>query len=407
MATGDIRIDSLLALPGHSLASNHTLGATVEITYSFNGYTADQARAISLMLAEISSLVGVNFRQVDQMGLLSYSYYTNGPTLADGSPSTGYMSPKNDGATVFLNATQPAMQNLASGYGRQVALHETGHALGLKHPGQYSSSDNGPYLSITQATANHTIMAYNGGNTEHLGDYDILALQYLYGGPRATSQPITNSTDVNASYTAGSYFNDLITLDVTKVTSSVNIVGLTGIDKLRVNLASSEATFQGTGLDRMFYKKADGAYEWIVLDSVERIQFIDRTLALDINGSAGQIYRLYKAAFDRVPDKEGLGFWIDAMDRGVSLESVALGFVVSPEFKALNGENPTNFQFVTSLYQHVLGRASDQSGQDFWVNQLDSNGLNRSQVLYSFSESSENKIAVTGQIQGGIEYLPV
>lgn len=120
---------------------------------------------------------------VEDGGLLTYRFYTDGPKLADGSPITGYMQMQSDGtgATVWLNSTVAAMQNLDTGYGRQVALHETRHALGLKHPGQYSAYDTGPFLTTEQATANHTIMAYNGGSTEHLGDYDLLALQYLWG----------------------------------------------------------------------------------------------------------------------------------------------------------------------------------------------------------------------------------
>lgn len=137
----------------------------------------------------------------------------------------------------------------------------------------------------------------------------------------------------------------------------------------------------------------------------ERIQFDDNVIAFDIEGNAGKVYRLYKAAFDRTPDKAGLGFWIGALDKGASLESLALGFVVSDEFKAVNGQNPTNLEFVSSLYQHILGRLPDQAGLDFWASELDTNGLNKSQVLFSFSESSENKIALTGQVANGIEYV--
>ena len=39
------------------------------------------------------------------------------------------------------------------------------------------------------------------------------------------------------------------------------------------------------------------------LIGVQRINFADKELAFDIDGNAGQAYRLYQAAFDRVPDK--------------------------------------------------------------------------------------------------------
>ena len=294
------------------------------------------------------------------------------------------------------------MQNLGTGSGRQMVLHETGHALGLKHPGQYSQFDSGPYLPTELATAAHTIMAYNGGNTEHFGDYDLLALQYLYG---SASQPIgLNAINVTSASATGSYFNDRFILDTATTISSVSVSGGTGVDQLDINVSSSRATLSAD-LKSFTYTKANGSFAGVYLDSVERIHFTDQTLAFDVEGNAGQAYRLYKAAFDRTPDKEGLGFWIGVLDKGASLESVAAGFVASQEFKTINGTNPTNLQLVSSLYQHVLGRAPDQAGLDFWTAQLDNNSLPVNNLLVSFSESNENKIALSGQISAGIEYV--
>lgn len=67
--------------------------------------------------------------------------------------------------------------------------------------------------------------------------------------------------------------------------------------------------------------------------------------------------------------------------------------MASQEFQTINGVSPSNLQLVTSLYQHILGRAPDQSGLDFWTAQLDSQALDKSDPLISFAESSENKIA--------------
>ena len=173
-----------------------------------------------------------------------------------------------------------------------------------------------------------------------------------------------------------------------------------------INVASTKGSFQPS-LQQFTYTKADSSFAGVFLNSVERVRFTDKSVALDIDGNAGQAFRLYNAAFDRTPDKSGLGYWLNQMDNGTSLKAVSQGFVSSNEFVALNGVNPTSTQLATSLYKHVLDRTPDQVGLAYWVGQLDSNSMTRSDVLMGFSESTENQIAVSGQIQGGIEYTPV
>ena len=126
---------------------------------------------------------------------------------------------------------------------------------------------------------------------------------------------------------------------------------------------------------------------------ISRIQFSDQTIAFDIDDNAGQVYRLYQAAFDRVPDQAGLGDWIKGMDSGMGLSQVATGFINSAEFQALYGSNPTNAQFVTLLYDNVLHRTPDEGGYAYWMEQL-AGGMTREDVLIGFSESTENKVAL-------------
>ena len=139
------------------------------------------------------------------------------------------------------------------------------------------------------------------------------------------------------------------------------------------------------------------------LTGIERLQFSDETLALDINGVAGQAYRVYQAAFNRTPDNAGLKYWISVMDNGESLRNVAAGFINSAEFQSLYGSNPSNEQFVIKLYENVLHRPLDQGGYDFWVGDLNANRISRIDTLVQFSESGENQLNVIGVIQNGID----
>ena len=140
-----------------------------------------------------------------------------------------------------------------------------------------------------------------------------------------------------------------------------------------------------------------------LVSGVERLLFADGGVALDVDGFAGQTYRLYQAAFDRVPDLPGMGFWLNHLDNGMGLLTMARNFLLSDEGVATYGALD-DAQFVTYLYSNVLHRAPDAAGFDFHVGNLAS-GLNtREIVLMGFSESIENLAAVIGSITNGVEF---
>lgn len=148
-----------------------------------------------------------------------------------------------------------------------------------------------------------------------------------------------------------------------------------------------------------------------VLADVERIAWLELTglqrhIALDIDGKAGQAYRLYRAAFDRAPDEFGIGFWISRLDLGTSLKTVAEAFVASNEFKTMYGPNPGNAELVARLYANILDRAPDAAGSAFWTRALDSGAASRADVLLAFSESAEHAAMLVGSMQNGIGYVP-
>ncbi len=175
----------------------------------------------------------------------------------------------------------------------------------------------------------------------------------------------------------------------------------------------------GAGKDTM---RLDGLYkEWTVAAStskveltsftaatknsvtnVERFVFDDYTLAFDVQGTAGQGYRLFEAAFGRAPDLKGLAFWISKLDAGAGLKQIAEGFVNSSEFKTIFGAASTDDAYVKALYQNVQGRAPDAAGLAYWKERLASNAVDRVDVLVSFSESAENMAHTAPAFQKGV-----
>jgi hypothetical protein len=178
--------------------------------------------------------------------------------------------------------------------------------------------------------------------------------------------------------------------------------GKEGIDTAVLGSQRANYVLSNDGSNYSLYDFLNGSTT--TLANVERLQFSDQTVALDIGGNAGESYRLYQAAFNRTPDKVGLGYWIDSMDHGHSLMQVAASFIDSAEFRDMYGANPNDAQYVEALYANVLHRAPDASGYDFWMHALQI--APRAEVLVDFSESAENQAQVIGAIQHGIGYIP-
>lgn len=147
-----------------------------------------------------------------------------------------------------------------------------------------------------------------------------------------------------------------------------------------------------------------GAYGIDTVLNVERLLFDDYCIAYDIDGNAGQAFRLYEAAFNRRPDQAGLGFQISALDAGWGLVDIAKDFINSPEFQMTYG-SLSDTQFVNALYWNVLDRPGEAQGVAYHVNEL-GHGTSRAQILANFSESPENQLALIGVMEGGIVFVP-
>jgi len=107
------------------------------------------------------------------------------------------------------------------------------------------------------------------------------------------------------------------------------------------------------------------------------------------NQDAEQVARLYYAALDRPPDLGGLEGWASQLEQGtMTLAQIAGDFLSSSEFISKFAA-PSNAEFVSLMYEDGLSRAPDPGGYAFWLNNLDSGAMNRTQVLLGISQSPE------------------
>ena len=111
-----------------------------------------------------------------------------------------------------------------------------------------------------------------------------------------------------------------------------------------------------------------------------------------LDTDSGKMFRLYNASFKRLPDPDGLRYWIYNFSSGKDDErAVASSFLASVEFKQRYGENVSNERYVNTLYKNVLGREADTSGLNYWLGNLNNGIETKYELLLGFSESLENQ----------------
>ena len=251
--------------------------------------------------------------------------------------------------------------------------------------GEYVTSFTGNYTASSVSYAGHSLQLTN---ITVPGSLELINLDTLLSSALSGTAAIVGSN--NNDYLVGFGGNDTIN-------------GSSGIDTVFYSGAWSNYTIAKSGSDYTVTAKT-GTEGIDTLRSVERLQFDGTNIAIDVDGTAGAAYRIYQAAFGRTPDLAGLGYWINDMDKGSSLTTVAAGFFQSPEFQRIYGANPNINTLITNFYTNVLKRTPDQAGFDYWANQINSGAITPAGALASFTESPENKLLVIGQIQNGIEF---
>ncbi|HUR89079.1 MAG TPA: DUF4214 domain-containing protein [Ramlibacter sp.] len=250
------------------------------------------------------------------------------------------------------------------------------------------------------------VAAYRAYDSYYAGDlpYEVLAtpdggfelLTAAAGGAAVNIQKFDAIPDSSGGGTPGAIS---VNGGPTAIPSgNFTITGSAGIDTIAMAGAHTDYNVNATSIS------GTGATD--ALSGIERINFSDGfAIALDVNGDAGEAYRLYQAAFDRAPDLPGLGYHINDLDHGVPLWLVAQHFIDSPEFQSKYGAT-TNTQFITLLYENVLHREPEPGGMQYHQDEF-ARGETRADMLTHFSESPENQAYVIGAIGNGMLYVPL
>lgn len=241
-----VRVDASEIGPGHELVYGAKWGTRVgegaPLTFSFPslnpahvaGYTdfdtlitlnPQERNAVRGALDAWERIAGVTFSEVPDTatiaGELRFGVTMNPEYLNDGTIAYTYVVSENgplDGDVWFMgnrwNETRANLaQNVAPGTLEYFAiLHETGHALGLKHTFERSAT-NSATMPAELDSIFYTVMSYSekpGWQISSNADffpttpmyYDILAMQALYG----TRNLATNITNTTYTFNEGQFY---------------------------------------------------------------------------------------------------------------------------------------------------------------------------------------------------------
>ena len=190
--------------------------ATAQDKDGFTEMTATQKAAVVDAFSYLSSLINVKFTLSDSTtGAADINFGTNNQ-----ASSAGYANPPNASGDhpvfLMLDKSEASNQSFSYGsYGWQTVIHEIGHTLGLKHPGNYNAGGGGaaaPYLPKTtdssrfsvmsytpvtdanKVTATATGYSYTGMSPSTYMTYDIAALQYIYGANTTSNADTKHQT---------------------------------------------------------------------------------------------------------------------------------------------------------------------------------------------------------------------
>ena len=200
--------------------TNSTAQWTADYNYLYGEpYATTSGLSVAQMTAAISAMqswanvANITFTEVvesgDEVGDIRFAF----SSAVEDAWGWSYLPSNNpEAGDIWINPNLTNPDNYdfsAGGYGYSSLIHELGHSLGLKHPGNYGSGDEEPFLSYSKDNQQYSVMSYHSAFDNRMYEdtsygiryawydgetgkyvlpeaqtpmvYDILAIQYLYG----------------------------------------------------------------------------------------------------------------------------------------------------------------------------------------------------------------------------------
>jgi hypothetical protein len=303
----------------------------------------------------------------------------------------------------------------------------------------------GPLWSAPRGSGTARFLDANGDGVQDLLYFPYAVLTQYYDG---------SNWEVHLGTTNRFADFDTRAIEIADRRAGTLIVTGGGDDILSdMNAAATDSRLDGgAGLDTATYAGAAAQYrlgpaddgEWHVtrpgnvtdtLANIERLRFADMTVNLLMRDKAAaapaadvaRLMELYVAFFNRIPDADGMSYWIDQKTGGQTIEQIAESFYnAGVQYSNLTGFSVSmpNADFVNVVYRNVLGRqdGADATGLTYWTGELGSGRATHGSLVSTILDSAhsfkgdatwgwvadllDNKVAVaqTFAIEWGLNY---
>ncbi|MBI5256038.1 MAG: DUF4214 domain-containing protein [Burkholderiales bacterium] len=146
-----------------------------------------------------------------------------------------------------------------------------------------------------------------------------------------------------------------------------------------------------------------------LLVNVERVEYGNTALALDLDGHAGQVARILGALLGPATLKQPalVGLGLSLLDGGIAYPDLVAAAVASPQFAQAAGSR-SNTAFVELLYRNIAGTAPTAAEAAPYVALLDRGELSQTQLAQLACDSTLTALAIdlVGLQASGLAFTP-
>jgi len=181
-----------------------------------------------------------------------------------------------------------------------------------------------------------------------------------------------------------------------------SIDGGVGIDIAEYNSKKSSSTIIFDKLN-ITIKNLANNNDVDILKNIERLKFIDTSIAFDLDSNAGVAAKVMGAVLGKSSIKNSIdfGYWLSQADTGLSYADIGQ--------KALDKAGlKTNDQIVSTLWKNVVGFTASEVDKAPFIKML-VDGMKPGDLVVLAADTTFNtaNINLVGLAQAGIEYTPV